>query len=131
MKRFWSFIKFNRSDSGGISHLKSAGKKHTDPTEKANALNHQFQSVFTEETPVPPDLLPSTSPYETIPDVIITTTGIKKLLDNLKPRKAPGPDGITPRVLKELSSVIAPFLRDIFRKSYSTGRYHRTGEMPM
>ncbi|XP_071477586.1 uncharacterized protein [Diadema antillarum] len=121
VKRFWSFIKHNRSDSGGISEPSSKGRNLTDPTEKADALNHQFQTVFTKETPVPCDLLPSNSPYETMPDINITTAGVKKLLDKLNPKKASGPDGITPRVLKELSNTIAPCLCNIFRKSYNLG----------
>ena len=34
----------------GVSHLKENGKLLTEPSEKANALNRQFQSVFTSET---------------------------------------------------------------------------------
>ena len=59
--------------------------------------------------------------YPTIPDLNITVNGIEKLLSNINPNKAVGPDGITSRVLKELSSEIAPILQIIFTKSYDTG----------
>ena len=40
----------------------------------------------------------------------------------LKIHKAPGPDGITPRILKALARVIALILTSIFQKSYDTGQ---------
>ena len=64
------------------------------------------------------------SPYPMMPNIELTVSGIKKLLDNLKPQKASGPDSISPMVLKELSNEIAPILEIIFRFSL------RTGEVP-
>ena len=52
--------------------------------------------------------------------ILITTNGIAKLLDNLKPHKAAGPDGISPMVLQELWPMIAPALQKIFSKSLSS-----------
>jgi hypothetical protein len=40
-------------------------------------------------------------------DITITCEGIAKLLLNLNPNKAAGPDEIKPRVLKELATEIA------------------------
>ena len=51
----------------------------------------------------------------------ITTAGISKLLCKLDPRKAPGPDNISPRVLKELYFSIAPILQVIYERSYNDG----------
>ena len=47
--------------------------------------------------------------------------GVEKLLKNLKPGKAAGPDNVSPRVLKELAETIADPLTRIFRKSLSEG----------
>jgi hypothetical protein len=44
--------------------------------------------------------------------------GITKLLANLNPHKAAGPDNIMPRVLKERAIEISPILTLIFNKSY-------------
>ena len=60
-----------------------------------------------------------------MPDIDITETGVLKLLQNLKPYKAQGPDNIHPRILKELAVEIAPSLTLIVRKS------HVTGEVPV
>ena len=46
--------------------------------------------------------------------IIIGTTGVAKLLKNLNPHKATGPDSISSRFLKELSSELAPALAHIF-----------------
>ena len=53
--------------------------------------------------------------------ITITTAGISKLLCKLDPRKAPGPDNISPRVLKELYFSIAPTLQVIYGRSYNDG----------
>ena len=44
-----------------------------------------------------------------------------KLLSNLKPHKAAGPDQISPRIMKEMANTLAPTLTTIFQKSIQTG----------
>jgi hypothetical protein len=61
-----------------------------------------------------------TGTFNTIKDINITENGVHKLLKNLNPNKAAGPDNITPRVLMELATHIAPILTIIFRCSYQT-----------
>jgi hypothetical protein len=121
MKRFWSFIKHRKKDYEGVAPLKHQGQTHIDPTEKANIMNQQFESVFTQEAPINPDLLPKQSVHPTMDDIDITEPGVLKLLQQLKVHKAAGPDQIGPRVLKELASTIAPILTVIFKRSYETG----------
>ena len=57
-----------------------------------------------------------------MPDFNIDLNGILKLLANLKPDKAPGPDGIKPVVLKELREEIAPVIQLLFQRSLTTGK---------
>ena len=53
---------------------------------------------------------------------IVDTKGrLEKLLSNIDPHKAAGPDEIHPRVLKELSVEIAPTLSFIFTCSLAHG----------
>ena len=119
LKRFWTFIKHKKSTNSGIAPLKVNGKLITDSTEKAEALNNQFQSVFTQETDF--HLQPPAKTAPTLPEIVITTEGVRKLLSKLKPGKASGPDNISPRVLKQLASVLADPLSRIFRKSLAEG----------
>ena len=97
MKRFWKIIKHKAADFNGVAPSKVDGKLVTDSRLKAEALNSQFQAVFTRET----DFLPSwTSPQAPPMDKIdITEAGVLKLLKNLNPGKAPGPDSTSPRVV--------------------------------
>ena len=59
--------------------------------------------------------------YPKMSEINIDLKGILKLLSNLKPDKAPGPDGIKPIILKELREEIAPVIHLLFQKSISTG----------
>jgi hypothetical protein len=75
-------------------------------------LNEQFQSVFTTESI---DNIPNKglSPHPVIPSLTITTPGIQKLLNNISPHKATGPDNIIGRILKDLQNLTAPMLEGL------------------
>ena len=109
---------------------------HSDNVEKANLLNQQFQSVFSCLSPLRlgqlsaqiiqklfheniPENLQSLCPP--MPEIFIDPNGIIKLLANLNPNKAAGPDSIKPIILKELRLEIAPVICLLFEKSLKTG----------
>ena len=52
-----------------------------------------------------------------MPEIQVTERGVLKLLQALNISKAAGPDGIRPRVLKELSSELAPIFTLLFQAS--------------
>lgn len=119
-KRFWTYINSKRKDTSGISVLRdSNGNEITDATQKANILNEQYNSVFTDEDPTLPTLGPCQIPA--MPNITINTNGINKLLTGLNPAKASGPDLIPTRVLKECSDIISPYLQIIFQQSIDAG----------
>ena len=124
-KRFWGFIKHTTQDMTGIPNLiDDNGMEYTTSLTKAHALNKQFSSVFSKVTPTTlkdtaSRLLPPL--YNPMDCITITTAGISKLLCKLDSRKAPGPDNISPRVLKELYFSIAPTLQVIYERSYNDG----------
>lgn len=118
-KPFWSYIKSLRQSSTGVSPLNTADGVATTAAEKANTLNNKFQSIFTKEDSANLPFVNTSAP--SMPPINITTEGIVKLLKELKPQKAPGPDNITPRVLKECADSVAPLLQQIYQKSLSTG----------
>ncbi|VDH91301.1 Hypothetical predicted protein, partial [Mytilus galloprovincialis] len=126
-KKFWSFVKHKRKEKIGITSLMKEGKLFTEPADKANILNAQFQSAFSEKSTFTKDQFISSKRMKTkktlptIKNITITTEGIDKLLKNLNPNKSPGPDGISPRILKELHSETAPLLQLLFSKSLDTG----------
>ena len=119
-KHFWKFIKGRRQDSTGIAALRSNGQLESDPKIKAEILNNFFKSVFTKEDEENMPILPP-SKYPDMPDLNITETGVIKLLSDLNPNKASGPDEIPGRLLKLAAAQIAPSLTFIFNQSLRTG----------
>jgi hypothetical protein len=78
-----------------VAPLKVNGKLITDSKQMANALNEQFQSVFTEDDGT--DIPPATCSIPPMPPIHIHTPGVQKLLNDLNTYKAMGPDNISPR----------------------------------
>ena len=48
-KKFWAFIKSLKADTFGISAFRDRGILITENAKKADSLNNQFKSVFTQE----------------------------------------------------------------------------------
>ena len=134
-KKLFSLLKNSKQDSKGIAPLKKDGKLYSDTVDKANVLNQQFQSVFTSMCPlklsklasmavqdlsdngtIDPSQIPGecldTTPH--MESITISTNGIVKLLKDLNPHKAAGPDQIKLLVLQKLRDVIALILQVFF-----------------
>ena len=143
-KKLFSFLKNCRQDAQGVAPLKKeggGGVLHTENKVKATILNEQFQCVFTPKSPLSMSQIcqqsvdnyiskgkinPSSNQchdekYPTMPEIYIAAEGISKLLKNLQPDKAAGPDNIKPIVLKELHQELAPALKVIFQLSLTSG----------
>ena len=119
-KRFWAYVKSKGQETSGIPPLKNKdGFLKSDNYSKAEILNHQFQSVFTEEDLAnQPDK--GRSPFQTMENIKVTEQGIIKLLLNLKTNKATGPDSIPAFILKTAAKEIAPSLTLLFQQSLDT-----------
>ena len=57
-----------------------------------------------------------------MPNITVSLNGVLKLLKDLDPHKAVGPDQLKSIVLQRLRDVIAPVLQVIYQKSLDTGR---------
>ena len=124
-KKLWTFIKHKKTDSVDIAPLKENGLLKDSPKDQAEILNNQFSSVFTTDRPSDfPDHTPfkNNKKYPDIEDIHISVDGVEKLLNDLNPHKSMGPDGLHPKVLRQLSSTIAPMLQLIFQTSVTTGQ---------
>ena len=130
-KKLYSLEKL-QVDSKDSAPLTQNGQLYTNTTDKASILNQQFKLVFTPKTPLMlsklsrmavQDLVddgklhPSQIPSETLStvpqmsNITISLNGILKLLKDLNPHKAAGPDQLKPLVLQRLSDIIAPICR--------------------
>ena len=107
-------VKRIKRDFSGIGPLIENGNLISDPLGKANFLNKQFQSVFhpTNDPSNCPALGPS--PFNPMPNFQISENRVLQLLKNVKIHKAPGPDGIVPRTLREYGDQLAEPLAFIF-----------------
>jgi hypothetical protein len=119
-KPFWRYIYSQKNDRSGIAPLREDGKLHSDGLHKAAILNRQFVSVFTREEAGNDTKLAGPS-YPPTRELDINVSGVEKLLKNINPSKAAGPDQIPCRILKELSASLAPILTAIFNQSISSG----------
>lgn len=121
-KRFWRFISGKRCDASGVAPLKSReGIILSDSQSKAHILNSQFTSVFNQNEPTGniksiPTSHPPMNTFE------ITQEGVYKLLCGLDVYKSPGPDDLSPRLLKELAPEISPILTLLYQASLHHGK---------
>ena len=127
-KKFFTFIKHQRQSKSGIAPLKVDGKLISEPKAQAEALNRQFQSVFSSGREYTDEEFASKAQMKlvelnsTLSDIIISEAGIRKILKNLNPYKACGRDNIHPRVLRELADEVAPILSIIYQSSIDIGK---------
>ena len=126
-KAFWGYVKAKKTEPSNISPLKVDGRLVTDAEGQAEILNRQFQSAFSKKAPCTPEEFVTRTGLSlnhngpTCSTITIKEEGVEKLLRNLNPWKAPGPDGITPKILKELASELAPALTLLFQSSINSG----------
>jgi len=75
-KKFYGYIKSLRRDSSGVASLKKDGIAFSDSSKKAEILNDQFSSVFTNEDSPPPVDITGVSPYPDMPPIDVQVNGV-------------------------------------------------------
>ena len=124
-KSFFAYARGNQRTRPSVGCLQRGdGTISRTDQESAAILNEQFSSVFTRENT---DSIPEPAPMFTGDDdkklltVEISEDTVRKKLEALKANKAPGPDAIHPRILKEFSRELAPGLSRLFVMSLRQG----------
>ena len=96
--------------------------------DKAEVLNAFFTSVFTleslENIPTFENRLHNTE----LIDFLITNEEVEKILNTLKTTKPPGPDGLHPRLLDELTDERVEPFQKYSPNHLLRGLYHSTGK---
>ena len=105
-KRFFTY--FNRR--------KQEGFLQSDSSKEADILNDQFQSEYTQENTIS-ILNKGPGPHPSMSRIKIGSNGVFKLLRDLNPHKAAGPDSIPTYILKVAAEEIASVLSKIFQTS--------------
>ena len=145
--KLYSLLKHSKQNSRGISSLKADGKTFSSESDKANALNLQFQPLFSPKSPISlnslakrtlqdlhdsgTDLPFQPSPHPKMPDIQISTKGTESPLKKLNHHKAASPDQIKSIVLQTLHKQLALILHVIFQRSINQGKLPNIGKMPM
>ena len=119
-KRFYKHIKSLRSDHCGIPSLQKDDYIYTEGYAKANLLNDYFCSVFSQDGENPTPTL-NYEPFSSIPPIELNISGICKILKDLDPSKAPGPDHIPIKFLKLFASELSPSLLLVYKASLEQG----------
>ncbi len=116
--RFYKYINSKRTDGNQIPALIANNVSLITNNEKAEALSSQFSSVFTAENN---HNIPSFNVNcPSMPNITITSSGVLKLLTEVKTNKSTGPDELAPRLLKECAREITPLITLLFNKSLSS-----------
>jgi hypothetical protein len=116
-RKFSNYVRSKTKSRTGIGPLKAgSGQITSDCKEMAEILNSYFTSVFEKEKT---DNLPikERETNNELNTIEMTHQIIIEKLKELKIDAAPGPDGISPKVLKETRYEIAEPLRNLFVKS--------------
>ncbi|XP_070610299.1 uncharacterized protein, partial [Erythrolamprus reginae] len=121
-KRFFQHINNKKKIKETIVTLKNEeGREISDSNDQAQLLNAYFASVFTQKgTSLQPicNLTATNCPRT---ELNIDKSTVRDYLRELNKYKLPGPDGLHPKVLKELADTIAEPLLLIYQISWITG----------
>ena len=118
---FASYVKTKIKNISSVGPLKVNDNLVSDSADMANILNKFFVSVFTQEPPGPPPA-PTPLPFRTpLSTISFSPRQVQKKLEALRPNSAPGPDKITPRLLKANAESMSVPLTWLFNKSLAEG----------
>ena len=121
-KAFWMYTNSRLKTKSGIEDLlKDDGTLTGSDEEKANVLNRFFDSVFTDEDYSCVPSLPEPWTGLVLDDLTLTPQEVEKKLRGLRPTASPGPDGVHPRVLREVAAPLSTPLSKIFQKLFESG----------
>jgi hypothetical protein len=123
---FFAYVKQKTKSRSTVGPLKDGnGQTVSDTVDMADLLNSTFKSVFTRErtgsvsSNLEPDTVKRTQ--KELTTVKFKVKIVKRKIADLRADAAAGPDGIGPKILKELADCLAPALVTIYNKSMEEG----------
>ena len=118
---WWSTLKsvISPTNSSSIPQLENNGQTYSDNLDKANLLNNYFreQTLINDDNVKVPDV----ANYDIVNElnsIILTPAEIEVILKSLPVGKAVGPDGISNKILRELSVELSLPFCSLFNQSH-------------
>ncbi|NXA62985.1 RTJK polymerase, partial [Mohoua ochrocephala] len=122
---FYKYIKGKRKGKNNLGYLLDVGGNLvTADGEKVEAFNTFFASVLIGKTVCPQDNCPPglvDGVKEQDGPSVLQEEAVRELLSHLDVHKPMGPDGIHPRVMRELADELAKPLSIVYQQSWLTG----------
>ena len=129
-KKYWKYAHSKLKSNTKVPDLKMENGTYTETEqEKVDILNKFFSSIFTKEDKTSVPLIDKKFSGSVLMDMDITEQMVLETLQSLKPSKSPGPDGLHPKVLREIAAQIANPLSTMFRASLQTGLIPNTWKL--
>ena len=119
-RAFYAYVnsaKRTRTKIGPISGIN--GEVLIDPREQAERLNSHYATVFTTGACEPPGI--ERMVEEEMDDVDLSPERVMEVIGGLRERAAPGPDGISNKIIMELREQLSFPLSLLYRKSLDSG----------
>ena len=123
-KAFYGFVRSKQRVKIKVTQIRKTDKNLTqNDLESAEELSKFFQSVFVnEDTGEIPQLELRRERVQQLSTIEITREKVCNKLSQIQENKSPGPDGIHPKILKEMANVLDNPLTILFNKSLKEGR---------
>lgn len=122
-KKWWSTVKWLLGKGGDCSYpaLNVDDEQITDSKDKAEAFNKSFLSYsnIDDSNASLPEI--DETVFQGLDEIIATEDEVEDFLKCMDPSKATGPDGVSPRLLKEAGHCIVPSLTKLINQSLSLG----------
>jgi hypothetical protein len=125
-KKWWTLVA-KTMGTGKDSQYPTMTKNdiiYTTDKEKAEVFNETYlesaNSVPDNENDILPDIIP---PHDLLENITITEQDVSDILKTLNTKKAYGPDGISPRLIKEAGPSIVKVLTRLFNKSLELAKF--------
>ena len=123
-KDWWSTLKsfISPNYKTAIPPLEVNDDIYTEETDKANILNNFFQShtILNEQNAIIPNLPPATV-NAPLNNIVLSLLEVESVLKTLPVAKASGPNGLSNRVLRELSKELSSPYCSLFNQSLREG----------
>ena len=118
-KKFWSHVKATSKSSRIPKTVNYNGRFRNNPADQAELFNEYFEAQFSEASNYDVDIDYSNDSEN---DIAFSTSRVRKILKGINVNKAPGPDGIHGKVLKNCRESLAYPLSLLFSTSYNIGQ---------